>query len=103
MDNRDEARGAEAARDAAAEGAADEHPARPEQTDKGFETGYDQERDTPEEKLEPNFARGTAHEELPEEHRHGHFSTGEEQTPDAPEEHVERRFSEGTERSPTSE
>src|SRR3954447_2880019 len=110
MDDRDDTRGARAAgreggaaRDAAAEHAENEHPARAEQTDKGFETGYDQERDTPEEKLEPNFARGIADESLPEEHRHGTFATGEEQLPDSPEKDVERRFSEGIERSPTSE
>ena len=54
------------ARDAAAENLEHEHPAKPEQTDdEGFEQGYDQHRDTPEEELEPNFARGIS-EEPPE-------------------------------------
>ena len=65
---------ARTAEEAAAERLEHEHPARPEQTEEGFETGYDQERDTPEEEL-----------------------------PDSPENEVERRFSEGIERSPTSE
>ena len=79
-----------------------EHPAKPEQThDEGFEQGYDQHRDTPEEELEPNFARGIS-EEPPGGERHGRFSTGGEDLPDTPEKEVERRFSEGVEQSPTS-
>ena len=99
MEHRDE----RTAEEAAAEQAEHEHPARPEQTDEGFETGYDQERDTPEEQLEPNFARGIAREDLPGTEKHGRFSEGEEQLPDSPEKEIERRFSEGVERSPTSE
>jgi hypothetical protein len=86
--------------DFAAEAIEDEHPAAPEQVDEGFETGYDQARDTPEEEQEPNFARGLAEPET--EHR-GRFSEGQEELPDTPEKEVERRFSEGIERSPTSE
>ena len=68
------------ARDAAAENLEHEHPAKPEQTDdEGFEQGYDQHRDTPEEELEPNFARGIS-EEPPGGERHGRFSTGGEET-----------------------
>ena len=64
------------ARDAAAENLEHEHPAKPEQTDdEGFEQGYDQHRDTPEEELEPNFARGIS-EEPPGGERHGRFSDG---------------------------
>jgi len=92
------------ARDAAAEKLEHEHPAKPEQTDdEGFEQGYDQHRDTPEEELEPNFARGIAHEVPPGTERHGRFSEGAEQTGETPEKVVERRFSEGVERSPTSD
>jgi len=79
-----------------------EHPAKPEQTREGYETGYDQERDTPEENLEPNFARGVS-EEPPEGGHHGRFSEGQEELPETPEKTVERRFSEGVERSPTSD
>ena len=80
-----------------------EHPAKPEQThDEGFEQGFDQHRDTPEEELEPNFARGIS-EEPPGGERHGRFSTGQEELPETPEKEVERRFSEGVERSPTSD
>ena len=40
-----------------------EHPAKPEQRgDEGFERGFDERRDTPEEELEPNFARGISDE-----------------------------------------
>ena len=92
------------AQDAAAERLEHEHPAKPEQTDEGFETGYDQQRDTPEEELEPNYARGIAREDVPGAERHGRFSEGQEELPpDTPEKTVERRFSEGVERSPTSE
>jgi hypothetical protein len=80
-----------------------EHPAKPEQTDEGYETGYEQRRDTPEEELEPNFARGIADEDAPGTERHGRFSEGDEERPrDTPEKKVERRFSEGVERNPTS-
>ena len=89
-------------RPAAEEKLTHEHPAKPEQThDEGFEQGYDQHRDTPEENLEPNFARGIS-EEPPGGERHGRFSTGHEETPDTDEKEVERRFSEGIEESPTS-
>ena len=80
-----------------------EHPAKPEQTDEGYETGYEQRRDTPEEEREPSYARGIAREDAPGTERHGRFSEGHEKRPrDAPEKKVERRFSEGAERSPTS-
>jgi hypothetical protein len=88
--------------DAAEQRRKQEHPARPEQVHEGFQVGYDQERDTPEEELEPNFARGIAHEDAPGTEKHGRFSTGQERDPDSPEKEVERRFSEGSERRPTS-
>ena len=91
------------AEDAAAEKLQQEHPARPEQTDTGFAEGVDQKPDSPEENLEPNFARGIAHEDAPGTEHHGRFSEGAEELPDSPEKDIERRFSEGSERSPTSE
>jgi hypothetical protein len=93
------------AEEAAAERLEHEHPAKPEQTDdEGFERGYDQHRDTPEEQLEPNYARGIAREDAPGTERHGRFSEGHEELPeDTPEKVVERRFSEGIERDPTSD
>ena len=105
---RDDETGARAADDAADERLEHQHtgnegPARSEQTDEGFETGYDQERDTAEEQLEPNFARGIADEDLPGTERHGRFSEGQEELPETPDKNVERRFSEGIERSPTSD
>jgi hypothetical protein len=79
------------------------HPARPEQPDSGYAEGVDAKPDTPEEELEPDFARGvrTGPEEDVEVHRR--FSEGIEQKPDTPDKTVERRFSEGIEESPTSE
>ena len=91
------------ARDAAAEKLEGKHPARPNQVDEGFQTGYDQARDTPEERLGPNYARGISGEDVPGNERQGRFSEGAEQTGETPEKVVERRFSEGVERSPTSE
>ncbi len=100
MERRDEHE--RTAEEAAAERLQDKHPADPEQTREGFETGYDQRRDTPEEELPPNFARGIS-AEPPGADRHGRFSTGEEELPESdPEKNVERRFSEGIERDPTS-
>jgi hypothetical protein len=101
MERRDEKE--RTAEDVAAERALNEHPAEPDQVNEGFETGYDQVRDTPEEELGPNFARGIS-QEPPEDGRQGRFSTGAEQLPeDDPEKNVERRFSEGIEESPTSD
>jgi hypothetical protein len=89
------------AEEAAAERLEHEHPTQP--GDEGFEQGYDQHRDTPEEELEPNYARGIAREDVPGTERHGRFSEGQEELPpDTPEKVVERRFSEGVERDPTS-
>ena len=102
MERHDET--ARTAEEAAAELIEHEHPARPEQThDEGFERGYDQKRDTPEEELEPNYARGISREDVPGTEKHGRFSEGQEELPDSPEKQVERRFSEGIERSPTSD
>ena len=78
-------------------------PAKAEQTDEGFETGYDQERDTAEEQLEPNFARGIADDDAPGTEHKGRFSEGQEDLPETPEKNVERRFSEGIERDPESD
>ena len=75
-------------------------PARPEQHDENFATGADHKPDTPEEELEPNFARGLSETDPT---KRGRFSTGEEETPDAPENNVERRFSQGIEQSPHSD
>jgi hypothetical protein len=74
-------------------------PAKPEQKE-SFEKGLDHKPDSPEENLDPDFARGVREGEPGEE---GRFSEGEEALPDTPEKNVERRFSEGIERSPTSE
>ena len=102
MERRDERE--RTAEEAAAERALNEHPADPDQVNEGFETGYDQQRDTPEEELGPNFARGISREKPPGTERHGRFSTGEEDLPeDDPEKNIERRFSEGIEESPTSD
>jgi len=75
-----------------------EHPARPEQTEHGWEEG--QERtDAPESDREGRFSRGQEERpETPEKDSHRRFSEGqEEDSPAAPEKNVERRFSEGQE------
>jgi len=104
-DERTDARDARTEHEGAARAgnAGHDGPAQSEQTDEGFETGYDQERDTAEEQLEPNFARGIADEDAPGADHKGRFSEGQEELPESPEKNVERRFSEGTERSPTSD
>ncbi len=75
------------------------HPAKPEQKD-SFEKGHEEKPDSPEENLDPDFARGERKGEPDEE---GSFAEGSETLPDSPEKHIERRFSEGIEESPTSE
>jgi hypothetical protein len=88
---------------AAAQRALNEHPADSQQVNEGFETGYDQVRDTPEERRGSNFARGNSDEVAPGTERKGRFSTGEETLPeDDPENTVQRRFSEGIEERPKS-
>jgi hypothetical protein len=76
-----------------------EHPARPEQTEHGWEEGFEQ-TDTPESEREGRFSRGQEeHGETPEKERHKRFSEGQEKQPEAtPEKNVERRFSEGQEK-----
>ena len=75
-------------------------PARPEQKDENFATGVDRKPDTPEEELEPDFARGLSETDPT---KHGRFSTGEEEHPDSPEKEVEGSFGTGTEKIPDSE
>ena len=87
----DEKRKRTEAEEAAARAAA--HTGRPEQFTEGFQTGYDQARDTPEELLGPNFARGIAAEDAPGPQRYGRFSQGAEQEGETPEKVAERRFS----------
>jgi hypothetical protein len=80
-----------------------DHPAAPEQQKTGYGEGLDHKPDTPDEHLEPDYARGLR--EGPEaelEHR-GRFSEGAEELPETPDKVIERRFSEGIEESPTSE
>jgi hypothetical protein len=80
-----------------------EHPAQPQGPDSGFAEGVDHKPDTPDEELEPDFARGVRTGPEAEVERQGRFSEGIEQEPDTPDKTVERRFSEGVERSPTSD
>jgi hypothetical protein len=82
-----------------------EHPARPEQTgdDDGFAEGLDHKPDSPEEELEPDFARGIDREEGPDSERRPRFSEGIEDLPDTPDKTAERRFSEGIEERPSSD
>jgi hypothetical protein len=80
-----------------------EHPAAPEQRRPGFAEGVDRKPHTPEEELEPDFARGVREGPEAEVEHKGRFSEGAEELPETPEKVVERRFSEGVEESPTSE
>ena len=79
-----------------------ERPAKPEQVESGFEEGADHKPDTPEENLEPDFARGIRQGPESDLEEKGSFAEGQEQLPDDPEKLVERRFSEGIERDPSS-
>ncbi len=75
------------------------HPAKPEQED-SFEKGQEEKPDSPEEELEPDFARGEREGEPGEE---GRFSEGQEELPDSAEKHKEGRFSTGHDEETTSE
>lgn len=81
------------------------HPARPEQTQHGFEEGIDHKPDSPEESEIGRFSTGIEQtpKHSPEKEDVGRFSEGVEQTPDTPEKTAERRFSEGIEQSPESD
>lgn len=75
-----------------------EHPARPEQTEHGWEEGFE-DTDTPESEREGRFSRGQEEQgETPEKEPHRRFSEGqEEESEAASEKNAERRFSEGQE------
>lgn len=75
------------------------HPAKPEQED-SFEKGHEEKPDSPEEELDPDFARGEREGEPGEE---GRFSEGQEELPDSAEKHKEGRFSTGIDEGPTSD
>jgi hypothetical protein len=79
-----------------------QHPAQPEQTRDGFEQGYDQEPDSPEENEVGRFSTGE--EQTPkhtaEKEDIGRFSTGEEQLPETDEKTDEGNFATGTEQIP---
>jgi hypothetical protein len=89
------------ARDAAAERLQHKHPAAPQGSH--FAEGIEHKPKTPEEEVEPDFARGVRQGPDEELEHQGRFSEGIEEAPDTPDKTVERRFSEGVERSPTSE
>jgi hypothetical protein len=91
------------ARDAAAQRLENKHPARPHGHDSSFAEGVDHKPDPPEERLEPDFARGLREGPEAELEHQGRFSEGAEERPDTPDKTVERRFSEGVERNPTSD
>jgi hypothetical protein len=63
-----------------------------------FAEGVEHKPHTPDEELEPDFARGARRGPESELERKGRFSEGQEELPDDPEKLVERRFSEGIER-----
>jgi hypothetical protein len=76
-----------------------EHPAGPNQgDDDGFAEGIDHKPDSPEEELQPDFARGADAEHTHDEPE-GRFSRGIED-PETEVESHEGRFSEGIEQLP---
>ncbi len=72
-----------------------DRPAAPEQPDSGFEEGLEQLPESPDDRAEPNFARGVDEGHPDVKPR---FSRGEEVEPESRENEAERRFSEGLER-----
>jgi hypothetical protein len=80
-----------------------DHPDAPEPKRGSFAEGLEQKPDSPEEELEPDFARGIRQGPESDTEERGRFSEGAEELPDTPDKNVERRFSEGVERSPTSD
>lgn len=76
-----------------------EHPAAPEQQE-SFEKGLDHKPDSPDEHLEPDFARGVRQGPEVETEERGRFSEGIEEFPDSPEKHVEGDFATGIEGGP---
>jgi hypothetical protein len=74
-----------------------------ERDEPGFEQGFDQEPDTPEEQQVGRFSTGVEQtpERSPEKDDVGRFSTGIEQTPEhEPEKDHEGHYSEGNEHAP---
>lgn len=81
--------------------AAREHPARPEQTQHGFEEGMDRKPDSAPEQAVGRFSRGQDHQtETTEEEVDPRFSRGQERPGSAPEKEHEGRFSEGQDHLP---
>jgi hypothetical protein len=78
-------------------------PADPEQVESGFEEGSDHKPDSPEEDLEPDFARGVRQGPESDLEHKGRFSEGQEEFPDSPDKLVEGSFADGTEQIPRSD
>jgi hypothetical protein len=75
----------------------DAHPARPEQTEHGFDEGLGDRPRPPAQRRVGSFGDGLA-DEPPGKRRRRRFSEGLEDPDSPPDERVERRFSEGLER-----
>ena len=74
-----------------------EHPAAPEQVERGFDEGVGRRPRRRDERRVGRFSEGI--ESITDaDRRRGRFSDGAEREPDDPEHAVERRFSEGIER-----
>jgi len=78
------------------------HPARPEQTEHGFEEGFDRKPDPPEEDDVGRFSTGGERtpEHEPDKEDVGRFSEGAEQTGETPEKRREGSFGDTEERPP---
>jgi len=70
-----------------------DHPAAPEQIERSFAEGIAERPRPAEQRREPDFARGLAHDR--ELSRKGRFSQGEEALPDTPEKRHEGSFADG--------
>ena len=79
-----------------------EHPAQPEQTQHGFEEGFDHKPDSPAENEVGRFSTEIEQtpKHSPEKEDIGRFSDGIEQTPETVEKTAEGDFATGTEQIP---
>ncbi len=79
-----------------------EHPAQPEESEHGFEEGFDRKPDDSHEDDVGRFSTGGEQtpEHAAEKEHHGRFSEGAEQTPETEEKTAEGDFATGSEQIP---
>ncbi len=76
------------------------HPAQPEETEHGFEEGLERAPQGPDERREPDFARGQGRDLPSDDDAEDRFSRGQESPAQTPEKQKEGRFSEGQDHGP---